>query len=78
MTIDERLEQLTGLYQALTGTVELLAVEVRQMVVQQQQLVAENKERDRRLGQIMDSIAQLVHVFEIHEQRIERLERDQR
>jgi ABC-type transporter Mla subunit MlaD len=77
MTIDERLEQLTGLYQALAETVELLAADVRQIVVQQQQLVAENKERDRRLGQIMESIAQFVHVAEIHEKRIERLEGDQ-
>ena len=53
-------EQLKERHEALTQTVELLA--------------AENRERDRRLGQIMESIARLVHVAEIHEHRITGLE----
>jgi hypothetical protein len=60
MTIDERLERLTERHEALTQTVELMA--------------AENQQRDRRMGEIMEGIASLVHVAEIHEQRIERLE----
>jgi len=60
MTIDERLEKLLERHEALAQTVELMA--------------AENRERDRRLGQIMEAIASLVHVAEIHEQRIDRLE----
>jgi len=64
MTIDERLERLTERHEALTQTVELMA--------------AENKQRDRRMGEIMEAIGRLVHVAEIHEQRIERLENGER
>jgi archaellum component FlaC len=71
MTIDERLEKLTERHEALAQTVELLAAENRQMA-------AENKERDRRLGEIMEGVARLLHIAEIHEQRIERLEEGQR
>jgi hypothetical protein len=60
MTIDERLEKLTERHEALTQTVELMAME--------------NKERDRRQAEIMEGLASLVHVAEIHEARIERLE----
>jgi hypothetical protein len=64
VTIDERLEKLTERHEALTQTVELMA--------------AENRDRDQRLnktlGQIMEGMARLLHVAEIHEQRIERLE----
>ena len=67
MTIDERLEKLTGRHQALTQTVELIAADNRQMA-------AENKQRDRRMGEVMEGIARLLHIAEIHEQRIERLE----
>ena len=60
MTTDERIEKLTERHEALTQTVELMATE--------------NQQRDRRLGEIMEGIARLLHVAEIHEQRIERLE----
>ena len=63
MTFEERLDRLTERHEALTQSVELMA--------------AENKEQDRRLAQIMESLASLVHVAEIHEQRIERLESQQ-
>lgn len=62
LTIEERLERLTERHEALTQTVELMA--------------EENKQRDRRLGEIMEGIARLLHVAEIHEQRISRLEGD--
>jgi hypothetical protein len=62
MTIDERLEKLTERHEALTQTVELMAIE--------------NKQRDRRLAEIMEGLARLVHVAEIHEHRIEHLEED--
>ena len=55
MTIDERLEKLTERHEALTLTVELMAIE--------------NKERDRRQAEIMEGLASLVHVAEIHEAR---------
>jgi hypothetical protein len=64
LNIEERLEKLTERHEALTQTVELMA--------------SENRDRDRRWGktldQIMEGIARLLHVAEIHEQRIERLE----
>jgi hypothetical protein len=67
MTFEERLERLTQRHEALTQTVELMA--------------AENRDRDAQLNkiisQIMESIAGLVHVAEIHEHRIERLEEGQ-
>ena len=63
MTIDERLERLTERHEALTQSVELIA--------------AENRQRDRRMGEIMEGIARLLHVAEIHEQRIDRLEGEQ-
>jgi hypothetical protein len=58
MTLDERLERLTERHEALTQTVELMAIE--------------NRQRDRRLGEIMEGIASLLHVAEIHEQRLDR------
>ncbi len=66
MSIEERLEKLTERHEALTQTVERMAVE--------------NRDRDERLNktlaQIVDGMARLLHVAEIHEQRIERLEGD--
>jgi hypothetical protein len=59
-TIDDRLE-------ALAQTVELLALENRQAAV-------DNRARDKRLAQIMEGIARLLHVAEIHEHRISDLE----
>lgn len=60
MTIDERLERLAERHEALTQSVELMAVE--------------NRERDRRMGEIMEAIARLAHVAEIHEHQLGRLE----
>ena len=57
MTLDERLERLTERHEALTQTVELTAVE--------------NRQRDRRLGEIMEGIASLLHIAEIHERRLD-------
>lgn len=67
LSIEERLEKLTERHEALTQSVELLAADNRQTA-------AENQKQDRRLAEIMESIASLLHVAEIHEQRIERLE----
>ena len=69
MTLDERLERLTERHEALTQTVELMVAENRQAT---EKLAAENKQRDRRLGEIMEGIASLLHVAEIHEQRPDR------
>jgi hypothetical protein len=56
LNIEERLEKLTERHEALTQTVELMA--------------SENRDSDQRWGktldQIMESIARLLHVAEIH------------
>ena len=57
MTLDERLERLAERHEALTQSVELMAME--------------NRQRDRRLTEIMEGIASLLHVAEIHEQRLD-------
>ena len=60
MTIDERLEKLTERHEALTQTVELLATEMREL---------KTFTRD-----IAEGTARLLHIAQIHEQRITRLE----
>jgi len=55
MTIDERLERLAERHEALTQTVKLMA--------------AENRQRDRRIGEIMEAIGRLLHVAESHQRR---------
>jgi len=71
MTIDERLEKLTERHEALTQTAELMALENRER----------DKRFDERMGktedrvvEIMEGIARLLHIAEIHERRIEALE----
>jgi len=76
MTLDERLERLAERHEALTQTVELMVAENRQaaekMAAENKQMAMENRHRDRRLGEIMEGIASLLHVAEIHEQRLDR------
>jgi hypothetical protein len=67
LSFEERSQKLTERHEALTQTVELLAADNRQTA-------AENQQRDRRMGEIMEGIVRLLHVAEIREQRIERLE----
>lgn len=67
MTIDERLDRLVERHEALTQTVELMALENRE---HDRRMAGQ----DRRMGEIMEGLARLVHVAEIHEERIERLE----
>ena len=69
MTLDERLERLTERHEALTQSVELMVAENRQAA---EKMAAENLKRDKRLGEIMEGIASLLHVAEIHEQRLDR------
>jgi archaellum component FlaC len=62
MTIDERLERLAERHEALTQTVEWLARDLSEMKV----LVSD----------IAEGAARLLHVAEIHEKRISRLEEE--
>lgn len=67
MTIDERLDRLADRHEALTQSVELLTRDVSEL-----QGVVKN------LGNftkdIAEGTARLLHVAQIHEQRISRLE----
>jgi hypothetical protein len=67
VTIDERIERLTERHEAFAQSVEIL-------VAENPRIVAENRQRDRQLGEIMEGIARLVHVAEIHEHRLTELE----
>jgi hypothetical protein len=76
MSFEESLEKLKQRHEALTQSVELLVAENRRVSEENRQMAEENKKRDRRLAELMDAVTRLVHVAEIHEQRIERLEDD--
>ena len=60
MTIDERIDRLTERHEALTQSVELLLQTTR--------------EHSQQITELMEAAASLLHVAEIHEQRISRLE----
>ncbi len=63
MTIDERLERLTDRHEALTQSVELLA--------------RTTHEHTHQITEIMEAAARLLHIAQIHEQRLTRLEGDE-
>ena len=60
MTIDERLDRLTERHEALTQTVEVLA--------------RTTHEHTQQITGIMEAAARLLHIAQIHEQRLTRLE----
>ena len=64
MNIDERLDKLTERHEALTQTVELLAADMRDVVAAQ-------KENERILGQLMQGIARLLFIAEVHDKRLD-------
>ena len=78
MTIDERLEKLAERHEALTQTVELMMAENRDREKADREREKLNRDRaqavDRTMDQIMEGMARLLHIAEIHEHRIERLE----
>jgi hypothetical protein len=63
MTIDERLERLTERHEALTQSVEILA--------------RTTHEHSQQITDIMEAAARLLHVAQIHEQPLTRLEGDE-
>jgi hypothetical protein len=67
MTIDEWLERRTEGHEALTQAVELTAAENR---ARDKRMAAQ----DKRIGEIMEGIAKLLLVAEIHEKRLSDLE----
>ena len=78
MTIDERLEKLAERHEALAQAVEIIAGMQRANEEAIGKMVAENRERDRkwdeRFGQVLEGIARLLHIAEIHEQRLDDLQ----
>jgi len=60
MTIDERLDRLVERHQALSQSGELLTEDVREL--------------GKYVGGIAEGTARLLHIAQIHEQRITRLE----
>jgi archaellum component FlaC len=70
MTIDERLEKLVERHETLTQTVELLAREMQEMKSSIEGIKSYTNE-------IAEGTARLLHIAEIHEHRITRLEGDQ-
>ena len=69
MTIDDRLEKLTARHEALTGTVEILT---RDMVDLQRAV----KDTQKFVTEVAEASARLLHIAQIHENRITRLEGD--
>jgi hypothetical protein len=67
MTIDERLDRLVERHEALSESVELLTKDVRELG----QSVGE---LGKYVGEIADGTARLLHIAQIHEQPITRLE----
>ena len=65
MTIDERLERLTGRHEALTQSLELLTSDVRSMQQDMHNL-------QKYVGEIAEGTARLLHIAQIHEHRITR------
>ncbi|MBZ5509922.1 MAG: hypothetical protein LAN70_02010 [Acidobacteriia bacterium] len=60
MTIDQRLERLTERHEALTQSLELLTSDLTNL--------------EKFVGEIAEGTARLLHIAQIHEHRITRLE----
>jgi uncharacterized coiled-coil protein SlyX len=70
MTIDERLEALTARHEALAQTVELIAGMQRE---NEKQLTR----TDEQIRSLAELVHDLVHVAELHHERITRIEHQQ-
>ena len=70
MTIDERLEKLAERHEALTQTVELMARE-------NERITREIDGIKSYTSEIAEATARLLHIAQIHEHRITRLEEKQ-
>jgi hypothetical protein len=62
MNIDERLEKLVERHEALTQSVEMLTSDLRELTTL--------------VNDIAEGTARLLHVVQVHEQRLDRLEGD--
>ena len=67
MTVDERLDRLTARHEALTESVEMLTRGIHEMKSRVDDITG-------LVGDIAEGTARLLHVAEIHEKRISKLE----
>jgi archaellum component FlaC len=67
VTIDQRLERLTERHEALTQSLELLTSDLRNLEKHIESLTGY-------VGEIAEGTARLLHIAQIHEHRITRLE----
>ena len=67
MTIDERLDRLVERHEALSQSVELLTKDIHELGQRLDRL-------GKYTGEIAEGTARLLHIAEIHEKRITRLE----
>ena len=74
MTIDERIEALTGRHEALTQSVELLTLDIRELRENATQHQLQQKTRDARVdflhGEMMLAITRLAITTEAHNGQI--------
>ncbi|MGC2111349.1 MAG: hypothetical protein WA655_17675 [Candidatus Korobacteraceae bacterium] len=77
MTIDERLEKLVGRHEALTQTIELMAREMHDTKSSIDGLKSSIDGVKSYTNEIAEATARLLHIAQIHENRITRLEGEQ-
>lgn len=71
MTIDERLERLTGRHEALTQTVELLARMQADHETEYRATMAKNQVI---MANLMETVGTLAHIAELHDRRLTHVE----
>ena len=74
MNIDQRLDRLVERHEALAESVQLLTRDVQSLGEHVNSLAESVKTHERYLSDIMEGTARLLHVAQIHEQRLSRLE----
>jgi hypothetical protein len=74
MTIDERLDRLTGRHEALTQSVELLLRESQEHTLQINAQTLQINEHTRQVTALRDASSALLQIAQIHENRISGLE----
>jgi chromosome segregation ATPase len=81
MTIDERLERLTERHEALTESVEILTGDLHALQTlvgtlarATRKLQKDNSRLDGLVTEIAEGTTRLLHVAQLHEQRLDRLE----
>jgi copper oxidase (laccase) domain-containing protein len=74
MNIDDRLDRLVERHEALAQSVQLLTQDVHSLGEYVHSLAQSVNTHERYMADIMEATARLLHVAQIHEQRLTRLE----